>query len=336
MFDSFAGHLAEPSPFVPGTTYAQDWWNRFWGPDDRPDPLQGTLAVVHHGCTSYTHLVVSGPGRGRLVNVDLNGVPAPYVLEDEDFLSWYERWLDELLAGYSVTWFGAKLPGDEAKLLGILATDPSPHRRARAARSLCNLPAISQTAADALAAAASDVDPLVRQTALEVAWGSKVAAVEPAARLALTDPQAPVRAEAIYMLRALEVADVAEHARLLLTDLDGEVRWRAMQALADSGRMVVADLAPLLTHRHARTREMAVYFLTKAQGEASDLLTLALDDEDPTVRRQAVQTSKRRDERILRPILQRMLKTETDGSVRVNLDRVLATWSLERGACRAD
>ncbi|MGC5019713.1 hypothetical protein [Micromonospora sp. DT47] len=62
--DSSAGHLAAPSPFVPGTLYEPDWWDGFWGPDDRPDPQQGTLAIVHHGCTSYTLLVISGPGSG--------------------------------------------------------------------------------------------------------------------------------------------------------------------------------------------------------------------------------------------------------------------------------
>ncbi|GLY36848.1 hypothetical protein Amsp01_028720 [Amycolatopsis sp. NBRC 101858] len=88
----------------------------------------GILAVVHHGCTAFTHLVVSGPGRGRLVNVDLDGFPAPYVLEDKDFLAWYERWLAELLAGCDVVDFGEKLPGGEGTLLAILAEDPSPRR----------------------------------------------------------------------------------------------------------------------------------------------------------------------------------------------------------------
>lgn len=329
--DSFAGHLVEPSPFFPGTRYAPDWWDRFWGPDDCPDPLQGTLAVVHHGCTSYTQLVVSGPGRGRLVNVDLNGVPAPYVLEDEDFLSWYERWLDELLAGYDVTWFGEKIPGDEPRLLGVLADDPSAHRRARAARSLRSLPSITQTAAEALVrATATDTDSQVQKAVMEVARYSKIAAVEPAARAALSDPEAPVRAEAISVLGALGVADVADRARLLLTDPDREVRRSAMRALADSGRMVVADLEPLITSHDASTRGAATYFLITAQGEAHDLLIQALGDEDPAVRRQAVQTAEQRDERTLLPVMERMLKAETDDYVRINRDRVTAAWSVGR------
>ncbi|MEV4973670.1 HEAT repeat domain-containing protein [Streptomyces scopuliridis] len=333
--DSFAGHLREPSPFVPDTLYGYDWWDGFWGPDDRPDPLQGTLAIVHHGCTSYTQLVVTGPGRGRLVNVDLNGVPAPYVLEDPDFLAWYERWLDELLAGYRVTWFGEKIPGDEAALLRILAGDPAPQRRARAARSLGFLPLITATAAGALASAAADADPLVRRAALEVAWRSGTAAVEPAARLALTDPDASVRAEAISVLRALGTADAAERARPLLGDPDPEVAWRAMRAMADSGRLSAADLAPLITGRGgggrggARTREAAVYVLAKACDEVAALLAEALGDEDPRVRRQAVQTGEQRDERSLLPQMRRMREAETDHYVRINLDRVIAAWSAD-------
>ncbi|MFE2746684.1 HEAT repeat domain-containing protein [Streptomyces scopuliridis] len=336
--DSFAGHLLEPSPFVPDTLYAEGWWDGFWGPDDRPDPLQGTLAMVHHGCTGYTQLVVTGPGRGRIVNVDLNGVPAPYVLEDPDFLSWYERWLDswyerwldELLAGYHVTWFGEKIPGDEAALLRVLAGDPSPQRRARAARSLGFLPRITPTAAGALTSAAADADPLVRRAALEVAWRSKAAAVEPAARSALTDPDAAVRAEAISVLRALGTADAAERARPLLADPDEEVAWRAMRAMADSGRMSAADLAPLITgsgagaHGSARTREAAVYFLVKARDEVAGLLATALGDADPRVRRQAVQSGEQRDERSLLPLMRRMREAETDSYVRINLDRVIA------------
>jgi hypothetical protein len=103
-----------------------------------------------------------------------------------------------------------------------------------------------------------------------------------------------------------------------------------MQTLADSDRMGVADLAPLITGHDARTHETATYFLITAQGEAHGLLGQALGDEDPTVRRQAVQTAEKRRERTLLPIMERMLKAETDAYVRVNLDRVVAAWSANR------
>ncbi|MGC5019712.1 HEAT repeat domain-containing protein [Micromonospora sp. DT47] len=258
--------------------------------------------------------------------MDLNGVPAPYVLEDEDFLSWYERWLDELVAGYDVTWFGDKIPGDEARLLGILSDDPSAHRRARAARSLGTLPAISATGVRGLAAAAADEDPLVREAALSVGWRQKAPGLEPAARARLADPEAPVRAAVIGFLRALGVSDLAEQARVLLGDPDRGVRQRAMQALADTGTMTVVDLAPLVTGPDAGSREFATYCLAQARGPAADLLAGALDDDDPRVRRQAVQTAEKRGERTLLQAMRRMLETETDAYVRTNLNRVITAW----------
>lgn len=334
--DSFAGHLAAPSPFVPGTLYGPDWWAGFWGPDDRPDPQQGTLAIGYHGCTSYTLLVVSGPGRGRLVNVDLNGVPPPYVVEDEDFLSWYERWLDELVAGYDVTWFGDKIPGDETRLLDILTDDPSAHRRARAARSLGTLPVISATGVRGLAAAAADEDALVREAALSVGWRQKVSGLEPVARAALADPEASVRAAALGLLRALAVSDLAVLARVLVGDTDREVRWRAMQALADTGTMTATDLAPLVTDPDARSRESATYLLAQAEGTVADLLAGALHDDDPRVRRQAVQTAEKCGERTLLPAMRRMLKTETDAYVQSNLSRVIRTWTPDGTSDRVE
>ncbi|MFE7801570.1 HEAT repeat domain-containing protein [Nocardia sp. NPDC057440] len=324
--DSFAGHFAEPSPFVPGIVYADDWWDRFVESQDRPDPLQGTLSIVHHGCTGHTQLVISGPGRGRLVAIDYNGVPAPYVLEDPDFLTWYERWLDELLAGYDVGEFGCKLPGDEATLLDILAADPSAERRARAATSLRCLPQLSPAAVRAFATAVTDPSALVRATVLECGWRSEIP-ITAAARVALNDPEASVRAQAIRVLRVSRTTDHTERARALLEDHDREVAWQAMWALADSGDITVADLAPLAARPDPSTRVSALHYLAKARGDATDLITRALGDEQPNVRRTAIQTAERRDERVLLPILQHMIRSETDTYVLVNLRRVISAWT---------
>jgi len=36
---------------------------------------------------------------------------------ETNFLDWYERWLDEIIAGYDISWFGTKLPGEEKALI---------------------------------------------------------------------------------------------------------------------------------------------------------------------------------------------------------------------------
>ena len=63
---------------------------------------------------------MTGPARGRLLNLDYEGPVGPDVVEDAGFLAWYERWLDEAVAGYDVGWFGERLPLDEPGLIAAL------------------------------------------------------------------------------------------------------------------------------------------------------------------------------------------------------------------------
>ncbi|KYF87189.1 hypothetical protein BE17_40230 [Sorangium cellulosum] len=65
--------------------------------------LQGTLSLGTQGCSFYTQLVVTGPARGRVVYVDLDG-GRPYFPESTGFLDWYERgWMEGMRAQYSYT-----------------------------------------------------------------------------------------------------------------------------------------------------------------------------------------------------------------------------------------
>jgi hypothetical protein len=313
--DSTSDRLSTPSPFVPGEWYGDDWWDDFSDRDDEPDPLQGTLTVVSHGCAGFTQLVVTGPGRGRLVNVDLDGEPAPYVLEDADFHTWYERWLDELLAGCSVTDFGRKLPGDEDTLLAVLTEDPSPRRRASAAYSLGCLPRLDVVTMRACRAAATDLDPAVRTAVLTV--------VRATARNAAEDA---VRAEAIRALAAFGTPEATARARRQLADPDPEIVQESMRALAITGDLTVTDLTPMLTRPDPDTRATAVDHLARASGDVAGLLEPMLDDEDPRVRSQAVRTAERRDDRTLFRALRKRKAIETDEIVLADLDRVVRAW----------
>jgi hypothetical protein len=78
------------------------------GDDHYSERYQGTIAVCRHGCSYFTVLVVSGPARGRIVDVSLDDLP-PVFARDLDFLAWYDRGLDEVLKPRrlgEVSWFG--------------------------------------------------------------------------------------------------------------------------------------------------------------------------------------------------------------------------------------
>ena len=161
----------------------------------------------------------------------------PYVVEDADFLAWYERWLDEALAGYEVGWFGERLPLEELGLTAVLAGDPSPARRARAGESLLRLPAISDSTWSVLSdAMAADADATVRATLWDLLrWrryrhqrrlGDAEAISDEITRYARACT--PLDLEALSILGRLTIADVLAE----LAGHDLERRRRAAYQLA--------------------------------------------------------------------------------------------------------
>lgn len=262
------GHLARSSPYQPGPRYLYDWAERYEDPPGADQMfLAGTLKVVDHGCTLATQLVVTGQARGRLFNVDGGASLGPYVVEDADFLAWYERWLDEAVAGYDVGWFGERLPLDEPELIAVLADDPSPERRARAGVSLLRLPAISDSAWTALAdAMTTDANATVRGTA----WGLLRSRHKHQPRLD--------NAEAI-------ADEIARHARSRIPP--------DLEALDSLRRLTFADvLAELADHDLGRRRRAAcrltwqglAFTETAPQGLVDEAAGRLLSDTDPLLR----------------------------------------------------
>lgn len=307
------GHLSRPSPYVPGGRYADDWEELYEDPLGAGRVfLPGTITVAGHGCSLVTQLIVTGPARGRLMNLDVDGL-GPYVVEDADFLSWYERWLDEVVAGCDVGWFGEQLPLNEAQLIEVVALDPSPQRRLRAAESLLYLPAVGEGAWMAITQAmATDVDPVVRA---ELMWLLHRQRIEPLRR--------PVSADA--------AADaIAQYARS-----SSPVSLLALEALA---RLTFDDVEPELFSGDVERRRIAARLLAQnwsIRQVPADLLDgtirILLHDPDPIVRSRAAQAVRRRGLTELRPLLLELIESETDGWVLDYLD-----WSLDRPTVRTE
>lgn len=308
------GHLARPSPYLPGPRYPSDWEQRYeepWGPGRIF--LPGTLTVADHGCTLVTQLIVTGPVRGRLFNVDRDGI-GPYVVEDADFLAWYERWLDETAAGYDVGWFGERLPLEEPALLDALAADPSPERRARAGQSLLQLPAVSDRAWSALSGAlAADESPTVRAMLWEL----------------LKERRSKHRHGGHHGLANVwALADeIAEYARSRVP-LD-------VEALAILNRLTVSDtLAELAEHDPERRRQAACGLAwrvadsteTTPPGLLADAVGRLLRDADPLLRLHGVTAARRFRLASLYPQLRELRKTETRPWVLMNLSWKGSPW----------
>jgi hypothetical protein len=60
--------------------------------------IAGILPLGSQGC-SYIHgIVLNGAYKGRVINLDTD-VQKPIFTHEDNFLDWYERWLDEVILG---------------------------------------------------------------------------------------------------------------------------------------------------------------------------------------------------------------------------------------------
>lgn len=118
-----AGFLARPFPPLTAADPREDpAWDDLWErvergnltPEERALEIAGvctgTLVLCHEGCGHLHLLVVTGPTRGQMW-LDTTCSGGGFVPLRADFLEWYERWLDDTLAGGAGTWW---MPGRDA------------------------------------------------------------------------------------------------------------------------------------------------------------------------------------------------------------------------------
>jgi hypothetical protein len=276
------GYLARPSPLRPGMPASAEWEQTLGCPWE--DLFQGTLALVHQGCSYYALLVVTGAYRGRVVYVNLDRGGSPYFVHHPDFLSWYERWLDELLEGYEGSWFGFGLPGREPDLVRVLREDGDGDLRGEALSTLARLATLRPETLELLRSLLGDPSAGVRARACHLLGkhGVVAASAEIAARLDDDDPA--VRKAAINTMTTLPGADWEPAARGLLRDPSEPVVFRALCLLKEAGRLHRDDVEPLFRSPETLIRRNALWASDAVRGEAVDVPDDLLHDPDSQVR----------------------------------------------------
>lgn len=83
----------------------------------------GILPIGSQGCTYLHGIILNGPFKGRVVNLDIDRQKPQFAYE-RNFLDWYERWLDEVISGDLIkkkpSWFGYSKGGTEEELMASL------------------------------------------------------------------------------------------------------------------------------------------------------------------------------------------------------------------------
>ncbi|WP_437529763.1 HEAT repeat domain-containing protein [Sorangium sp. So ce726] len=237
--------LLHPDTLPPG----EGWLEALLpGEDEAMDrALRGTLSLGSQGCSYYTQLVITGPARGRVVYVDLDGA-RPYFPENAGFLDWYERWLDELLAGCKIHWFGTGMPGFEPELADALRRG---ERLTDALAAMRRLPRIDKDTLDRVIARLDHPEARVRERALQV-LGDFDGDAGARARPFLHDPEPGPRRAALDCVCKGDAARWAADARAMLSDADGSIAAAALSALDDAKVMTLADVLPRLRDAQER------------------------------------------------------------------------------------
>jgi HEAT repeat protein len=280
----FDAHLSSPSPLCPSPTSG-------WSPQEVASPddwLDGSIALVDQGCAYCAVLIVSGPSRGRVVYVNLDTTDKVYFVHHLDFLSWYERWLDELLAGYETSWFGLGLPGTDAELAALLVTaGKQAELMISALESLDRRPKLERPTVEALRSCLESPFSQVRARAVSiVAKHLHRYASSDVLRL-LGDPDAKVREAALGALAEVDPVLVSLHAPQSLKDPDREVVLSAIHLLVKQKELSFPDLKPLLDSDDPGIVGTALW-ASKEIGESAKILDRHFSDADKPVRRSAL------------------------------------------------
>ena len=276
--------LALPCPLTPKMARDAGWAKQF---SDCISPCQGVMSIGRQGCSYVVGLIITGEHAGRVVYLDEDDEP-PYVVREPDFLSWYERWLDELLGGYDMFWFGFGLGGDERALLALLRDQTtSDADRVDAVYAIRRLPNLSNEAREEILGLLTDSVAGVRAAACHVS--EKFGILEASKLLPdlLRDLSADVQKAAITLAMKAGPAAFRQDVLQLLRSDDIEVAKHAFFTLQRHEKIPREVLLPLVqSSPHARLRVLAAHALPW-QPEDKELLNRLLKDEEPQVRHYA-------------------------------------------------
>jgi HEAT repeat protein len=320
------GWRARPSPLAPSLAYGGRRWgsvaplgdcaptdwiaNAGATSDTVHEAYVGTLALGSQGCSLATLLVVSGAHAGRVVYVDAEH-QAPYFVPDADFLDWYERWLDELLAGYEMGPFGFGMVGSALSVADAFADSSlSDAVREEAGRTLLRTGVASEME-ETLLRTLRDSSASIRVWSIAAIARFRIARGFAPLRAMVRDADGAARARAIRALAELAIDGWTEDVRPCLHDPAYDVASAAIFALQKVDALTRDDLRPLLSAESGATRGLALWAGKWTRADAPAIAPL-LDDDALEARRYAILALRAAGAREYAASFVRRLAVETD------------------------
>lgn len=283
--DCPSNFLKLPCPLHPEMERVDDWEDQF---SQVVSPYQGMITIGTQGCSYMMGLIISGDCSGRVVYLDGDGGP-PYVVRETDFLAWYERWLDELLAGYDTDWFGFGLGGSESALIALLdSSDASPADRVDALNAIQRMPSLSPSGQDTIRRFLTHDNANVRAAACTVIAEFRIATAENALQELLSDESVDVQRAAIRANATVRGSSAQNEITPQLRSHDSGVAEQAFESLSEQSPLPREMLLDLLkSSPHPRVRAAAAGAIEWTSDDIDLLIHLLKHETDWQVRQYA-------------------------------------------------
>lgn len=226
--------------------------------------LGGMLCIGTQGCEYDMYLILEGTYRGKVVYTsDFHPDHPFFFVYEEHFLDWYERWLDEIILDYDISWFGSRMPGDERALIQVYQNAANREMEIKALEGMFKFKKVTQPTIEFLISAAeqSQHD---RSTAIQLICKTSI----DAGRELLLELMHSERNE--DFLQALNIlnwygksADLTEFIQVILQSLDRvqdpETLRHVGYVLESSGAITLQNFAPFLCHTDPNIQTAAIY-----------------------------------------------------------------------------
>lgn len=274
---------------------------------ERESIYGGLLPIGSQGCTLIHALVLNGPHAGRVVNLDLD-LQRPTFAFEMNFLDWYERWLDEVIAGYLTqdgpAWFGYTMGGNDEHLMHVYAAATNRDMKLEALKGLAKLAAATDGICRKLLEICGVEDAEIRRLALMmlVKFAYPMARQCLRAHILADDDDCLAACQSINWYAKNHSTEWSDLLRSRLPKVNASETFRFISyLLLESSVDFSEDIRNFCKHEDENIRVTVYYSLGKLKNKHSlvELFIIGLDDVSAKVVHSALQAlAGIRDERL--------------------------------------
>lgn len=252
----------------------------------------GLLPIGSQGCTYLHALVLSGPHAGKVVNLDIDGCQKPKFTFENNFLDWYERWLDEVLAGYltqgGAAWFGYTMGGDDEHLMRVYANANDRETKLEALKGLAKLISVTEESCRRLLELCSEDDREIRHLALRMLtkFAYPMARGPLHSQMLGGDDDILAACQSIFLFAKEQSREWDDVLKSRLPTVNNPETFRFLSyLLIEAGVDFSEDFRPFSKHKEEDIRVTTFDSLGKLKNKRNlvDLFIVGLDDPSPKV-----------------------------------------------------